>query len=86
MKPSRGFEVVIIVLEGRAGVVGRVDKHTFHQPTVVGQQRFERGQGVAMDEQVLGIRVTVGYLFYFEPCLQISFPGLFLSIHQTIRP
>jgi hypothetical protein len=53
------FQTVVIVLEGRTSVVGRVNEDTFNLAGIIRQQRFERGQVVALDEQVLGVRFTV---------------------------
>ena len=46
------FQVVVVVLEGAAGVVGRVDENAFDAAAVAGQERLQRLQVVAVDQQV----------------------------------
>jgi hypothetical protein len=47
------LQVVVVVLEGRAGVVGRIDVDAFDLAGAVGQEGLERLQVVALDEQVV---------------------------------
>jgi hypothetical protein len=46
------FEVVVVVLEGALGVVGRVNGDAPDAPGVVWQQGFEGVEVVALNEQV----------------------------------
>src|SRR5690606_14372682 len=56
------LQLIVVVLEGGLGVVGRVDKNAFHLPAVERQQRLERQQVVTLDQQVLGICLAMGGL------------------------
>ena len=47
------FEVVVVVFEGGAGVVGGIDVDALHLSRVERQQRLQRLQVVAVDEQVV---------------------------------
>lgn len=51
-EPDGMLQPVVIVLEGRAGVVGWVDEDAFHPAGMVGLQRLQRQQVVALDQQV----------------------------------
>ena len=51
-QPGGMLQAVVVMLEGAAGVVGRVDVDAFDLPGVVGQQGFEGVQVVALDQQV----------------------------------
>ena len=61
-QPMGVFQVVVVVLEGAAGVVGRVDEDALDAAGVEGQQRLEGLQIVALDEHVLGLLIAVGEL------------------------
>ena len=58
-QPDRVFEIVVVVLEGLAGVEGRVDVRQPHATDVLGgelrqfQQAHERIQSIAPDQQVV---------------------------------
>jgi len=56
-EPLRVLKVVVVVLEGGARVVGRIDIDAFHPTGIEGQQRFQRLQVVALDQYVA--RATV---------------------------
>jgi hypothetical protein len=56
------FQLVVVVLESRLGVVGRVDVDALHLPAIVGQQGFQGEQVVTLDQQVFRIPVAVGGL------------------------
>ena len=53
VEPGRMFEVVVVVFEGGAGVVGGIDVDALHLASVERQQRLQRLQVVAVDEQVV---------------------------------
>ena len=54
------LEVIVVVLEGRPGVVGRIDVDALHAPGVVGKQGLEGLEVVALDEEIVprGLAVT----------------------------
>ena len=45
VQPGRMFEVVVVVFEGGAGVVGGIDVDALHLASVERQQRLQRLQG-----------------------------------------
>ena len=59
------FEIVVVMLESRARVVRRVDVDALHLPGIKRQQRLQRLQVVALNEQVAGARVTGGQVGRF---------------------
>lgn len=63
------FEIVVVVLEGGAGVVGRVDIDALHLTGVERQQCLERFEVVALDEHVAGARIASRKLrrFFEQP-------------------
>ena len=56
-EPARMLQIVVVVLEGRARVVGRIDIDALHPPGVERQQRLQRFQIVALDQHVAGVPV-----------------------------
>ena len=54
VQPGRVFEVVVVMLERGAGVVRRIDVDALHFAGVERQQRLQRLQVVAVDEDTLG--------------------------------
>jgi len=47
------LKVVIIVLEGATGIVGRIYENAFHASGIVRQQGFEGLEVVSLDEEVV---------------------------------
>ena len=58
-QPLGVFQVVVVVLEGAFGVVGRVDEDALDLPAVKRQQAFQRFEVVALDQQVALCRLRV---------------------------
>ena len=52
-QPNRVLNSVIIVLEGRSGIVGRINEHALHLAGVVSFQCPQREQIVTIDEPVV---------------------------------
>ena len=52
------FQRVIIMLEGAAGVVGRIDIDALHLACVVGKQGSQGLKVVALNEQIARIRIA----------------------------
>jgi hypothetical protein len=54
------LEVIVVVLEGRPGFIGRVYVDALHASGVVGKQGFEGLEVVALDEEVVlcGFRIA----------------------------
>ena len=59
-EPSRVLQIVVIVLEGAPGIVGRVNGDAPDAPGVIRQQGFERVEVIPLNEQVLAVAVPVG--------------------------
>jgi len=55
------FQVVVVVLEGALGVVGRVDEDALDLAAMQRQQGLEGLQVVALDQQVVGGGARVPY-------------------------
>ena len=56
-QPPRMLQIVVVMLEGRARVVGRVDMDALHASRIERQQRLQRFQVVTLDQQVAGVRI-----------------------------
>ena len=51
-QPLRMLQIVVVMLEGTLGVVGRVDKDALHLPGIKRQQCFQRIQVIALNQAV----------------------------------
>jgi hypothetical protein len=61
-QPLRVLEVVVVMLEGRPGVVRRIDVDALHLAGEERQQRLQRLEVVALDQHVPGIAVPAAEL------------------------
>jgi hypothetical protein len=58
-QPGRVLEVVVVMLEGAAGVVGRIDVDALHTTGIVGEEGLEGFEVVALDEEVVSLRIRI---------------------------
>ena len=64
-QPLSVLQIVVVMREGGARVVGWIDVDTLHPPGVEGQQGLERLQVVVLNEHVPGIGVSGGEIGNF---------------------
>ncbi|OIQ86934.1 hypothetical protein GALL_311930 [mine drainage metagenome] len=67
-QPLAVLQLVVVVLERALGVVRRVDEDAFHLACIERNQRLERQQVVALDQQVVG-GIAIG-LFLVEQVIR----------------
>ena len=58
-QPDRMFQPVVVMGEGTARVVGRIDKHTFHFAAEFLFEGFQGKQVVAVDEAVIKFKFGI---------------------------
>jgi hypothetical protein len=59
------LQIIVVMLEGTAGVVGGVNENAFHFPGIVRKQGLEGVQIVALNEHIAGLAVAVGQVRRF---------------------
>ncbi len=84
-QPLAMFEIVVVVLEGRARVVRRVNVDALHLPGIERQQRLQRFQVVALDEHVTGVQVTRGKVRRFFQ-QTVGHPGGGMNVSIARQP
>jgi len=52
------LKVIIVMLEGTAGVVGGVDENALYPSSVLGKQRLQRLKVVSLNQHVGGVRIS----------------------------
>ncbi len=57
-QPLGVLKIIVVVLEGRSGVVGWIDADAFHTAREMRQKRLQRLEVVALDKQVARLPVT----------------------------